>query len=134
MAIELSWLVGCVGIFFLHILSEVFTGNRQYSLGTLLGPRDQLEPLGAPIARCKRATANMIESLVMFAPLVLVAVVAGKTNEMTALGAMIFFFARLAYAPLYWFGVPVARTLAWFAGLGGILLIFFQVIPFSGAA
>jgi uncharacterized MAPEG superfamily protein len=46
---------------------------------------------------------------------------------------MLFFFSRLLFAPLYWFGVPVVRTLAYFGGVAGLIMIFLQVIPFTGA-
>jgi hypothetical protein len=46
----------------------------------------------------------MLESLIIFAALVLVAQVAGKTNVVTALGAQLFFWGRLAYAPAYVIG------------------------------
>jgi len=55
----------------------------------------------------------LLESLVLFAALVLAAVVAGKTNAMTALGAQLFFWARLAYAIVYLAGVPWVRTGVW---------------------
>ena len=67
----------------------------------------------------------------MFAPLILVAAHLGKLNDMTALGAALFFWGRVAFAPLYWFGVPWLRTLAWFASIAGIIVVFLQVIPFS---
>ena len=131
---DLSWLSATVALFFVYLLGEVVTGNLQYSGKELLGPRDSLAPQGAALARAKRATSNMVESMMMFVPLVLIAAVTGKSNEMTAYGAMTFFLARLVYAPLYWFGVPVLRSLVWFVGLVGLIMIFLQVLPFSGAA
>ena len=131
---DLSWLSATIALFFVYLLGEVVTGNLQYSGKDLLGPRDELAPQGRALARAKRATSNMTEAMLMFAPLVLIAAVTGKSNEMTAYGAMIFFLARLIYAPLYWFGVPVLRSLAWFVGLIGTIMIFLQVLPFSGAA
>ena len=131
---DLSWLSATVALFFVYLLGEVVAGNRQYSGKDLLGSRDGLAPQGAALGRAKRATANMIESMCMFVPLVLIAAITGKSNEMTAYGALVFFLARLVYAPLYWFGVPVLRSLAWFVGLIGIIMIFLQVLPFSGAA
>lgn len=130
---ELSWLSATALLFFLYILGEIVTANRQFKLGDLLGPRDNLGAYGAPLGRAKRATANMIEMMCMFVPLVLVAVLSERTNQWTELGCMIFFFARLVFAPLYWFGVPVVRTLAYFAGVAGLIMIFLQVIPFAGA-
>lgn len=130
---ELSWLSATALLFFLYILGEIVTANRQFKLGDLLGPRDNLGAYGAPLGRAKRATANMIEMMCMFVPLVLVAVLSERTNQWTELGCMIFFFARLIFAPLYWFGIPVVRTLAYFAGVAGLIMIFLQVIPFAGA-
>jgi uncharacterized MAPEG superfamily protein len=130
---ELSWLSATALLFFLYILGEIVTANRQFKLGDLLGPRDNLGAYGAPLGRAKRATANMIEMMCMFVPLVLVAVLSERTNQWTELGCMLFFFARLLFAPLYWFGVPVLRTLAYFGGVAGLIMIFLQVIPFTGA-
>ncbi|MEM1149789.1 MAG: MAPEG family protein [Pseudomonadota bacterium] len=134
MAPELSYLVASVILFSVMILAEAIAGNLQYSMKDLLGARDNLEPNSAAVGRCKRATQNMLESMIMFAPLVLVAVVTERTSDITALGAMVFFIARVVYAPSYWFGIPVLRTLAWAAGIIGILMILFQVLPFTGAA
>ena len=131
---DLSWLSATVALFLVYLLAEVAFANTQYGLKDLLGPRDDLGTHKPGLSRAKRATANMIEAMCMFVPLVLIAAVTGKSNEMTAYGAMTFFFARLVYAPLYWFGVPVLRTLAWFAGVVGLIMIFLQVLPFSGAA
>jgi uncharacterized MAPEG superfamily protein len=130
---ELSWLSATALLFFLYILGEIVTANRQFKLGDLLGPRDNLGAYGAPLGRAKRATANMIEMMCMFVPLVLVAVLSERTNQWTELGCMLFFFSRLLFAPLYWFGVPVVRTLAYFGGVAGLIMIFLQVIPFTGA-
>ena len=60
----------------------------------------------------------------MFAALVLVAQVAGKTNEMTALGAQLFFWSRVAYAIVYILGLPWVRTLTWAVSIVGLVMIF----------
>ena len=70
----------------------------------------------------------MLESLVLFAVLVLVAQVAGRANEMTALGAQIFFWARLAYAVVYLVGIPWVRTGVWAVSVVGLILIFLQLV------
>lgn len=134
MPVELSYLSASVALFFVMLLAEVITGNLQYNTKELLGARDGIEPPNTAVARAKRATQNTLESLIMFAPLVVIAVIGNRTNDMTALGSAIFFWSRVAYAPTYWFGIPVVRTLAWFAALAGIIIIFLQVLPFSGAA
>jgi uncharacterized MAPEG superfamily protein len=80
------------------------------------------------VGRAHRAHRNMLESLVLFAALVLVAHAAGREDAMTALGAQIFLWARLAYAAIYLAGVPWLRTGAWAVAFAGLVLIFLQVI------
>ena len=36
-----------------------------------------------------------------------------KHTEMSALGAQIYFWSRVAYVPVYAFGIPFIRTLLW---------------------
>ena len=134
MPIELSYLTASVALFFVYLFAEVIAGNLQYSMKDLLGARDNLAEYNSAVGRSKRATSNMVEAMIMFTPLVLVAHATDSLNNMTALGAAVFFWARLAYAPCYWFGIPVLRTLAWFAGVAGIVMIFLQILPFTGAS
>jgi uncharacterized MAPEG superfamily protein len=70
----------------------------------------------------------MLESLVLFAALVLIAVVANKTNPATLLGAQIFVWARLVYALVYMAGIPWLRTLVWLVSVVGLILIFVQLL------
>lgn len=94
-----------------------------------LGNRDQ-PPLEVPgwAKRAERAHANLTENLAPFAILVLVAHVAGEANDLTALGARIFFWARVAHAALYTAGITGLRTLAFIAGLGAEILILIQIL------
>ncbi len=98
-------------------------GGLDYGLGN----RDGAEVLPAYAERAKRAHANLTENLAAFAILVLVAHVAGKANDMTALGATIYFLARVAHFVIYVMGITKVRTLAFFAGLAGEILILIQL-------
>ena len=60
--------------------------------------------------------------------LVLVAAAAGKTNDMTLLGAQIFLWARVAYALVYLVGLPWIRTGVWAVSVIGLAMIFLQII------
>ena len=68
------------------------------------------------------------ESLFIFAALVLVAHSVGKTNALTAFGAQLFFWSRLAYAPVYIVGVPGLRTALWGVSFVGLLQILLQLL------
>jgi len=134
MPLELSYLVSAIILYFVMIVVQAALANMENKPVDMMGARDGMADKGVMLSRARRANANMIESLLMFVPLVLVAHQTGSLNGMTQMGAGIFLGARIAYAPLYWFGVPYLRTLAWFAGFAGIVLILLQILPFSGAA
>ena len=70
----------------------------------------------------------MLESLVLFAVLVLVTEITNKNNTMTGLGAQLFFWARVAYTAIYIAGVQWVRTAVWGVSVIGLILIFFQLV------
>ena len=70
----------------------------------------------------------MVENMVLFAALVLIAAVAGKANAMTAMGAAIFFWGRVAYAVIYIAGIAWLRTAAWFVSVIGMVLIAIELL------
>jgi uncharacterized MAPEG superfamily protein len=100
----------------------------QVGLPTLAGNREGLPEIKGWGGRAARAHRNMIENLVLFAALVLVAVAAEKTNSTTLLGAQIFFWARLAYAVVYVAGIPWLRTGVWAVSVVGLAMIFLQLV------
>ena len=133
MIIDLSLLVLAVLVFIAQVMIQGVFSNLEHKPKDLLGPRDDVT-YGSLVQRAKRANQNMIEAMIMHAPLVLAVVLADRANEMSALGGWLFVAGRVVYAPLYWLGVPVLRTLAWLVGLAGTVLVLLQVLPFSGAA
>jgi uncharacterized MAPEG superfamily protein len=125
---ELTLLVWSVVLAFVQVLIAVQGAMMQVGLPALAGNRESLPEITGWAGRAQRAQRNMVENLVVFAALVLVAVVAGKTNDMTLLGAQIFFWARVAYAAVYIAGIPWLRTGVWFVSVIGMILIFAQLL------
>jgi len=125
---ELMWLLWAVALTFAQMLVAVGGATLQVGLPMLAGNREGLAPCTGWAGRAQRAHHNMLESLVLFAALVLMAVVSGKTNAMTLLGAQLFFWARLAYAFVYLAGIPWLRTAVWLVSVIGLLLIFVQLL------
>ena len=124
---ELTLLVWSVLLAFVQMLVAVAGASAQVGLPTLAGNREGLAPCTGWAGRAARAHHNMLESLVLFAALVLTAVVAGKTNATTLLGAQLFVWARLAYAVIYIAGIPWLRTAVWLVSVIGLILIFLQL-------
>jgi len=125
---ELVWLVWAVALAFAQMLVAVTGATLQVGLPMLAGNRENLPPCTGWAGRAQRAHRNMLESLVLFAALVLVAVAAGGTNPTTLLGAQLFFWARVAYAVIYVAGIPYLRTAAWAVSIIGLALIFLQLV------
>jgi uncharacterized MAPEG superfamily protein len=93
-----------------------------------LGNRQAPLPLPGWAERGRRAHANMVENLAPFAALVLIAHVAGRNDAMTALGAQMFFWGRVAHLVTYVAGLVPWRTLAFAVSQIGMLLIFLQLL------
>lgn len=89
-------------------------------------PGDDVLPEWA--RRSKRSHLNLVENIAPFAIVVLVAQATGKANDTTALGAMIFFWARIAMLIGHTFGIPFLRTISWFVSLAGIVVILTQIL------
>lgn len=122
--VVLAW--GCV-LAFVHILAAVQAKTRQYGSKWNMGARDeQLPPLNPVAGRLARAQANFFETFPIFIAGVILALSTqslGGTGSMTALGAWLWLGARVVYLPLYAFGVPVVRTIAWMVSVAGIVML-----------
>jgi uncharacterized MAPEG superfamily protein len=124
---DLKYLLFSVVLTFVQVLIAAAAANHVVGLTTLAGNRDNLPTYTGFAGRARRAHLNMLENMVLFTALVLIAAVAGKANATTAMGAMLFFWARLVYAVIYLIGVPWLRTLAWFVSVIGMIMIAVQL-------
>jgi uncharacterized MAPEG superfamily protein len=124
---ELTLLAWSVVLAIVHMLATVQALVNQRGLMTAFGNRENLPELTGWGGRAARANINMAQNLVLFAAVVLAAVAAGATNNMTLLGAQIFFWARVAYAVCYLGGFMYLRTAAWLVSIVGIALILIQL-------
>lgn len=78
--------------------------------------------------RAYRAHMNAFEGIALFAPLAIAVHLAGIGNEITAMACAVYFWARLIYAPLYYFEVPYLKTTAWSIGLTATLVLAYQLL------
>src|ERR1700752_5256878 len=121
---ELMYLACAVALTLVQMLVAGTGSASQVGAMTLFGNREDLPALMGWAGRAQRAHRNMLENLVLFAALVLVAQIAGRDNAMTALGAQLFFWARVVYVPVYLIGIPWLRTGVWAISVVGLVLIF----------
>ena len=128
MSPELKYLLFSVILMFVQMLVAAAGANQQVGLTTLAGNREALPAPTGWAGRAKRAHLNMLENLVLFAALALIVEVTNRDNATTALGAAIFFWARLAYAVIYVVGIPWVRTVAWFVSVIGMAMMAIQLL------
>jgi uncharacterized MAPEG superfamily protein len=125
---ELNLLVWSTALAVVQVLVAVTGAFTQVGLMKLVGNREDMPKLVGWVGRAERAHLNILQNLVLFAVLVLVAVLTNRTNDMTLLGAQLFFWGRIAYALIYLAGIQWLRTLSWLVSVIGLVLIFLQLI------
>jgi uncharacterized MAPEG superfamily protein len=124
MTTELCMLMWSVVLGLVQIALAAVCSVSQRGLGWAAGARDEAKPALSGIGgRLDRARANFLETFPLFAVAVLLALALQRHDSMTVLGAQLYFWARLAYVPLYAAGIPYLRTLAWAASIAGIVLL-----------
>ena len=129
MTTELCMLVwsAVLGLVQIALAATCTVGQR--GLGWAASARDEVKPpLGGMGGRLDRARANFLETFPLFAAAVLAAHVLQRHDNLTVLGAQLYFWARLAYVPVYAAGIPYLRTLLWAASIAGIVLVLTRLL------
>lgn len=120
MAIELWALTGVVLILFVSIFAQQIIIDRKYGAQYALSNRDALPTEESPVvARLTRLVRNHVEGLAVFAPLVLIAGIAGVSNSFTQIAALVILAARFLHFVFYAAGITPFRSFAW--GIGFLL-------------
>ena len=125
---ELLYLLWSVALTVVLVVLATLGAMQQVGLPKLAGNRENMPEIEGWAGRAERAHRNMLESLVLFAILVLAARALNVSNSLTVLGAQLFFWGRVAHAVLYIAGITWVRTAAWAVSVVGLLLIFLQLI------
>lgn len=121
---EIQMLAWTMVLGLLHIVLGVALVTRDKGLKWNVSARDaEGAPVGAVTDRVSRALHNFLETFPFFAAAVLAAAVAGRLDATTALGAQLYFWARVAYIPLYAAGVPYIRTVVWGVSIVGLVMV-----------
>lgn len=123
--LSLVWVTALTAVLWMpYTMNMIVVRGLMDTVGYPTDPK----PLAAWAEKLKRAHYNAVENLVVFAALVLVANAAGISNETTVLACSVYFWARLAHALAYTFGIPWVRTLAFVTGFACQAAIVLQLI------
>ncbi|MGJ8621944.1 MAG: MAPEG family protein [Yoonia sp.] len=125
---ELQYLVYAAILLVVHTLVQATFSDLSKGIGWALGPQDESRDQSVLAARIQRALRNYLETLPAFVALALVLAVTEMGTATTATGAALYFWARIAYVPAYASGVPLVRSVAWFASLGGLVMMVLPLL------
>ena len=127
MSQEMLYLFGSLVILVVLIAVQATSTVLANGMKWGLGPRDEPGKPGLFNGRAKRALYNHIEGLMIFGFAILIVETNGLNSGLTVMGAALYFWARLVYAPVYMLGIPVLRTLIWAISLVGILIELYVI-------
>ena len=123
--ISLSWVIALHLVMWIpYILNLIAVRGLIDAVGYPENP----PPMAPWAERMKAAHYNAVENLVVFATLVLIANVAGVTNDTTVLACQVYFWARIAHLLMYTFAIPWGRTLAFTVAWICQVALFLQLI------
>ena len=131
MSSEIYWLT--LNVILTTLMVVPYATYRVIRLGGIwqvfLRPLPGDAPFDDPWAhRAYRAHMNAFEGLALFAPVAIGVHITGTSNDITAISAAVFFWARLIYAPMYYFNVPILRTGIWAVSLIANLVMVYQML------
>ena len=117
MSKELFWLtMTCIltGLLWVPYMLDRF--KVRGFMGTMANPSAKDTPQSPWAHRLYFAHTNAVDNLVVFAPLVLILDTLGRSTSATVIACAVYFWARLAHAIVYAFGLPIFRTAAFLVG------------------
>ncbi|THD06012.1 hypothetical protein B1991_15065 [Rhodanobacter lindaniclasticus] len=121
---ELCMLLWSVVLGLVQIALAASCSFGQRGLDWIVSARDEVKPPLVGIGgRLDRARANFLETFPLFAAAVLAAHVLQQHDQLTVLGAQLYFWARVLYVPVYAAGIPYLRSLTWAVSVAGIVLL-----------
>ena len=129
MSVEMTVLsLGCIfGIVQVFVAAQLQT--RQNGLAWSLSSREAAVPPPTPlVGRLKRAQANFLETFPFAASALLAVEITGAGNTTTAIGAIVWLSARLAFWLVYAIGIPVLRSILFAVSILGIALMLWPLL------
>ena len=128
MSIELTYLLYAVILLLVHILVQATLSDLSKGIGWALGPQDEAREQNVIADRVQRALRNYLETFAGFAALALLLAVNDISTDLSASGAALYFWARVAYIPIFVSGLPLVRSVAWFASIAGLVMMILAAL------
>ena len=129
LSIELKMLLYSVILGFVQLFLVSFMSSQQRGMAWNMSPRDKPVPeLTGVGGRLERAFKNFKETFSFFAAVIIIVQITTSGNSTSALGAQMYFWARVLYVPVYAAGIPMLRSLIWLISIIGIFMVLSAAI------
>ncbi|MEA5464738.1 MAPEG family protein [Leptothoe sp. PORK10 BA2] len=128
MTIELWTLLGSVTLLLTLNMSQAMYTSLTEGVGYALSNRDEPPNATHLSGRIQRAKTNLVENLLIFTSLILMAQALGISTGLTRLGAVLFLVSRILHAIVYVVGITHLRSLIWVVSLMGMAMIAVGII------
>jgi len=125
---ELTFLVWSVALLLIHIALQATVGIFDKGFLYSLGSQDEPKEVASITSRLNRSLVNFLQTYPAYIALALTLAITNTATETTAMGAMIWFWARVAYIPAYLSGIPLVRTLVWAASVVGLVIMLLPLL------
>jgi uncharacterized MAPEG superfamily protein len=126
MSLDLTLLIWSTGLFGLYVGVQALLYRAQHGVLYSATSRDEEPAPNVMTARANKALRNLLETYPVFAVLML-ANLLQQSDPLCRWGALIYLVARVAYLPLYVFGVVYVRSLVWTVSAIGLMVMFLAV-------
>ncbi len=136
MKIELFWLALTVLMTALMWVPYILNALVVWGIPAAMAYPEDPAPLAEWAQRAKKAHANAVENLVLFAPAVLIYVHLADVSGASSIdwAVISYFFARLAHYLIYILKIPYLRTLSFAAGWAMTIIILVKAIMLTQIA
>lgn len=125
---EIGYLMLAVVLLGVHVAVQSILLTRQLGSRYNAGPRDENRKVAGVAGRAERALRNFLETFPAFAALAIVATMTDRGDPWSGVGAAVYFWARVAYLPLYLAGIAYVRSLVFMVSCVGLALIFYRIL------
>ena len=128
-SIEVQMLLWSVVLGIAHLVIATSMSNWDLGLAYNISSRDLPPgPVSPLTARLLRGFENFKETFVFFVVAALVVALMARQSPMSATGAQIYFWSRLAYVPVYAAGFVGVRTILWTLSMVGMVMVFLAAV------
>lgn len=125
---EITWLVWVTVLTALLWVPYVLDRFATWGITDTVGYPQNPKPQSPWAQRLKKAHANAVENLVVFAALVLAASAAGVSTPLIGTAAMLYFWSRVVHVVAYALALPWVRTLGFTGGFIAQMIVAWQIL------